>query len=41
MPHRLAAEVLAQTLQERPLRDLRAVDDVVEKTLEQKAELFG
>jgi hypothetical protein len=32
--------VVAETLQERSLRDLRAVDDVIEETLEKQAELF-
>jgi hypothetical protein len=39
--HRLAAEVLTEALQERPLGDLSAVDNVVKKTLEEKPELFG
>src|SRR6266850_7226614 len=37
---RFATKVLAETLQERSLRDLRAVDDVIEETLEKQAELF-
>ena len=40
-PRRFATEVLAKALQQRPFGNLRAVDDVVEETLEEKAELFG
>ena len=40
-PRQLSAEMVAQALQERPFWDLRAVDDVIEEALEEKAELFG
>ena len=37
---RFATEVLAKALQQRAFGDLRAIDDVVEKTLEEKSELL-